>query len=335
MKEIQTDRLCDYGCGHAAKYEMANGKLCCSKSPNSCEANKKKNANGSLKDRVCPHCQQKFKQISGRVFANHVRWCEKNPKHDEICGKGLAKKLAIAAAKQHLEKHGIKKKFYVKCYVCDKEFVVKEYEKDFPIKERYYCSKQCSHYYSAKCVDPQKIRAGVLKYNKEHNRFLHKQIIVKCCWCGKHFETDNVNSAKCCSRSCSSKLKNFRLYQEKLNTAATDAERIKIQLRRYRQQCAFTFVLKEFPNEFDFSLIEKYGWYKAKNHGDNPNGVSRDHMYSVLDGFLNNIDPKLISHPANCRLIQQSQNASKRNKSCITLDQLKERIRIWNEKYSN
>lgn len=56
VKEIQTDRLCDYGCGHVACYELANGKLCCSKSPNACEANKKKNAKGTLKDRICPHC---------------------------------------------------------------------------------------------------------------------------------------------------------------------------------------------------------------------------------------------------------------------------------------
>lgn len=38
------------------------------------------------------------------MFANHVRWCEKNPKHNEICGEGLAKKLTAAAAKLHLEK---------------------------------------------------------------------------------------------------------------------------------------------------------------------------------------------------------------------------------------
>ena len=80
------------------------------------------------------------------------------------------------------------------------------------------------------------------------------------------------------------------------------------------------FSLDAYPEEFDFSLIEKYGWYKAKNNGDNPNGVSRDHMFSVKDGFLNKIDPKIISHPANCRLVLQRENAKKRNKSCITLE---------------
>lgn len=93
--------------------------------------------------------------------------------------------------------------------------------------------------------------------------------------------------------------------------------------------------MKDYPDEFDFKLIEQYGWYKAKNRGNNPNGVSRDHMYSVVDGFVNNVDPLIVAHPANCRLIRQSENASKKNKSCITLDELKERIRIWNEKYTS
>ena len=118
-----------------------------------------------------------------------------------------------------------------------------------------------------------------------------------------------------------------------MNAATSDAEKIRIKLRKYRVDAAFTFSLKDFPDEFDFSLIETYGWYKAKNRGNNLGGVSRDHMYSVKDGFLNNVDPKIIAHPANCRLIRQGDNASKKDKSCITLEQLLERIKIWDQKY--
>ena len=56
-------------------------------------------------------------------------------------------------------------------------------------------------------------------------------------------------------------------------------------------------------------------------------------MYSIRDGFDNNIDPKLISHPANCKLIQQRKNSSKYKKSSITIDRLKNRIDEWNKKY--
>jgi len=58
-------------------------------------------------------------------------------------------------------------------------------------------------------------------------------------------------------------------------------------------------------------------------------GVSRDHLYSVYDGFSNKIDPKILKHPANCRLMIHSENSRKHKTSSITLNELKERIKIW------
>lgn len=104
-------------------------------------------------------------------------------------------------------------------------------------------------------------------------------------------------------------------------------------LKSYRNQCKFKFSLNEFNDEFDFSLIDNYGWYKAKNNGDNPDGVSRDHCLSVRYGFDNNIDPLIISHPANCQLVTQRENASKGSKCSITLEELLEKIEAWNNKY--
>ena len=45
------------------------------------------------------------------------------------------------------------------------------------------------------------------------------------------------------------------------------------------------------------------------------------------------IDPSIISHPANCRLILQSNNSSKKNKNDISLSQLIKLIEIWDLKY--
>jgi len=122
---------------------------------------------------------------------------------------------------------------------------------------------------------------------------------------------------KCCSRKCAS--------HNKYKTS--DARKL------YKRLCGFNFALNSYPNEFDFDLINKYGWYKAKNHGDNPNGVSRDHCYSIDEGFKNLVDPYIISHPANCILIQQRKNASKHTKSNISIEDLIEKIKYWNEKY--
>jgi hypothetical protein len=105
------------------------------------------------------------------------------------------------------------------------------------------------------------------------------------------------------------------------------------KLSDYRHACRFNFNLADFLNEFDFSLVEQFGWYKAKNHGDNLNGVSRDHMVSVMFGFKHNIDPSIISHPANCKLLRHNDNVSKGSKCLITIDELTSRIQKRDEKY--
>jgi hypothetical protein len=91
--------------------------------------------------------------------------------------------------------------------------------------------------------------------------------------------------------------------------------------------------LNSFPEEFKFSLIKENGWYKAKNHGDNLYGVSRDHIFSVNEAFKNKIDPYYISHPANCELLLHSDNASKSDNCKITINDLKNKVKKWNNKY--
>lgn len=41
--------FCGFGCGQEAKYELKNGKMCCSKSPNSCHIRRKINSEGVIK----------------------------------------------------------------------------------------------------------------------------------------------------------------------------------------------------------------------------------------------------------------------------------------------
>ena len=106
-----------------------------------------------------------------------------------------------------------------------------------------------------------------------------------------------------------------------------------VGLKWFRQRCAFTFNVYNYPEEFELPLIEKYGWYSASNHGGNLNGVTRDHMLSVRFAYDNGIDPKLVSHPANCRLLVHKENVSKYSKCSITLEELKQRIVEWETKY--
>lgn len=104
-------------------------------------------------------------------------------------------------------------------------------------------------------------------------------------------------------------------------------------IERYRQLCEFKFSVKDYPEEFNLELIQEHGWYQAANRGNNLDGVSRDHIVSVKFGFENNIDPELISHPANCRLMRHTKNQKKNSDSDMTLKELKDKIDSWNKKY--
>jgi hypothetical protein len=137
----------------------------------------------------------------------------------------------------------------------------------------------------------------------------------KCIICGAE-----VYKRKTCSKQCYS--------QHRKNNASTSNP-----LSYYRSACAFRFNVYDYPEEFDLSLIETYGWYKAANRGNNLNGVSRDHIVSVRYGFDNNIDPSIIAHPANCQLMPHSENVKKYTDCHITVEELLERIDRWNKKY--
>ncbi len=45
-EKIETEKLCNYGCGEKAKWSMKNGNLSCSKYSAQCEALKEKNSKG-------------------------------------------------------------------------------------------------------------------------------------------------------------------------------------------------------------------------------------------------------------------------------------------------
>ncbi len=113
----------------------------------------------------------------------------------------------------------------------------------------------------------------------------------------------------------------------------TEARKNRSELVNYRADCSFKFNVFDFPDEFDLTLVEQHGWYKATNRGNNLTGVSRDHIVSVRYGFDNRIAPSIIAHPANCQLLQHGTNVSKGKKCDLTIEELFVKISNWNAKY--
>ena len=96
----------------------------------------------------------------------------------------------------------------------------------------------------------------------------------------------------------------------------------------YKNRCRFTFNPYQVKNVTGYNLLLEHGIWHPLN---NPLGVSRDHIISQEYGWRNNIDPKIISHPANCQWLHQIDNARKKSDSWITLELLLGRIHIWDE----
>jgi hypothetical protein len=91
-----------------------------------------------IKIRQCKHCNV---QIESGVsdFANHTRWCAKNPKVADYKKDNATRGQKIIASR-----FGTFQNYDVKCNVCSKCFQVNEREKIFPSKKKYFCSKICA-----------------------------------------------------------------------------------------------------------------------------------------------------------------------------------------------
>lgn len=203
-----------------------------------------------------------------------------------------------------------------KCKNCDKLIT-------FEKRMNNYCDQSCS------AIFTNKFRKGVKKNFSEEglNNILEAT--------RKKFHTDDYyeNPKRCLN--CNNGLEYQRRNKTFCNIKCKKEYycNIKEDFELYYPLSKFKFDLKLFNDEFDFSLIEKYGWYKAKNNGDNINGVSRDHRYSVKEGFRKLINPLLLSHPANCELIVNRENQSKSDKCSLTINELLKNINIFELKY--
>lgn len=118
----------------------------------------------------CKYCNREFKKNSNHV-SHEKYYCRKNPNWS----KEEAKKRSVKGKKENIKRYGKFKFFKVKCYKCEKEFEVKEREKLFPKKEKYFCSKKCIH---------------SRDWSKKETK------IVKCNHCEKVMKVDKHKSSK-------------------------------------------------------------------------------------------------------------------------------------------
>jgi hypothetical protein len=250
----------------------------------------------------CNFCNEEF--VNDKIKANHIRWHHSNQTYSYE-GLMRAKEKALLLNEK---KFGKWIEEEINCFECGE--IKKIRYRQGHKKEKYFCSRICANTRHHSTETKTKISKSNTK-----GRTLYKKV---CPQCKKEYET-HLKKQKFCSERCG------------FNSRVRD----KASYNYYRGQCKFKFALQNFPNEFDFSLIRQNGWYYPPNRGNNLSGISRDHMVSVKYGFANKIPPEIISHPANCQLLVAEKNWSKNYKCSMTIDELYERINLWDEKYQS
>jgi hypothetical protein len=202
---------------------------------------------------------------------------------------------------------GLKLVFHTefKCKNCEKLFI------DYINSERVFCSKSCSaSFTNLGKIKSEETKKKIGLANKGKN---HENVI----------KYNSENSKRKCKYCCEYKI------EKKHKTICDDCRVNYYEI--YRPSCEFKFDIKKYKDKFDFKLVEQYGWYSPTNKGNNLNGVSRDHLYSVRNGFINKVDPEIMKHPANCGLMIHKDNNFKNYNSTITLDELLKRIKDWDD----
>lgn len=189
---------------------------------------------------------------------------------------------------------------------CGKEFVV--YGTVAELKTR-----KCKRFCSIKCANSrsfsEKTKEIKSKISTEYFKNNYKKYYCKVCGT----ELPRYDRHQYCSNSCKEIFWRSK-YPDK------------DEMHSYRLKCKFKFNPFKYSDFLDTDLLKKYGFYSPANKKNNLEGASLDHLYSIRDGFDNNVDSYLMSHVMNCQILRHSDNISKGKKSIISLEDLKKRV---------
>lgn len=201
----------------------------------------------------------------------------------------------------------VKFKIETNCKECGKIF-----DRYIINSTNYFCSSKCSTTFNNR---------GKIKSIETKNK-ISKSLLLTNSFIPKKKKIKKLTPCKFCNKS-----DNMKKYKSICDVCRIDYYKF------YRPSCLFKFNIHVYPNEFNMNLVEEHGWYSPVNRNNNIYGVSKDHIYSIMDGFKNGISPEILSHPANCQLLLQTENFIKKDTSDITLEELKIKIFEWNKKY--
>jgi len=281
--------LCDYGCGQEAIYQFKNGKWCCSESHN-----------------ACPGFKLKLKNIC------ITKYGIENP----------------SQLKETKEKMSESKQFYLKIPVDNN--ILCEYGCGQParyilnkINQKFCCSKfynSCSVMIELNKKTSGKANGSIDKREK-HSELMKKE--------NPMFIKEYRNKVV----KITSSYKYKKMMSEKLEKMWEESSFIKkTKDGRIRSGCQIpdkdvTEFRKYYNKVYHYTRksIKKYN--DIINPENKPIGIKNgfyniDHIYSIFDGFTNNISPIIIGSYINLQVMPWIENLKKNKNSWLTEKEL-------------
>ena len=156
--------------------------------------------------------------------------------------------------------------------------------------------------------------------------------------CTSHSDATKIGQQKLKNDPIRLKARNDKSKQTALDKYGVDHYTKLDSVKEQKRISSTNFYRKKYPMEINGRSRKQYQhavrWltntiYKKYKDIIDPAGKRSkewvvDHIYSLSDGFYNNVPLDIICHPTNLRLIHNSDNSRKRDKSGKTLKQLYE-----------
>ena len=314
---VEETHICVYGCGQKAKHQLKNGKWCCSKHQAKCPMIRKKNSEVH-KQKVIREmselCEYGCGQKAQYQFYTGVSCCSKNfrncPTVQAKCKKKL--KNIIIREKPELCDYGCgeEAKFYFKTsntWCCNKTHT------RCPTQIKLKKIKNKLNLFKFKIKYPE-------IFDIEELREVNGNIEAKCKFCNKWF-VPRYEQLRGRANSIKNKIRQNNCY-------FFCTKQCKLQspdfLSGMRKNPIEVKNLKTYQDEvwrLTNIVIKKYKIKNIELRGRKFK-KSLDHMFSIYEGWKNNIDPKIIANINNLEIINERENTVKKTKCSITHEDL-------------
>lgn len=305
---------CDYGCGKEAEFYFKTvNKWCCSDHWSKCPEKKKKcTGKNNPMHKKDPWNKGKT-EIYSEETLEKIRSSRttKGKTYEEIYGPEKAKQLKEQRSK-HFSTIRKGKEPWNKGLTKETNNSIKKYAKKLCGVKSYTIEDYKEKYPTFVIEETPIIIDGKMKVRCKYcNKWFYpnkNQLYDRLRKFDREFETTG-NSYFYCSDNCKSKCDEFN--------RKVDPEQLSMFRKYSRKVWRITYqTVKKHSDKI-----------KNLNLRGRKYGYDLDHIYSVYEGFLNGIPPKIIAHYKNLQVIPMKENRIKKFKSSISLKTL---LRITN-----